>query len=78
MFSILTTQLRLLALATVTAVGLLTRCRRPDSSSASRHPDHGSFTTEAVIVTALLASAAITIFAIIIAKITERANSITL
>jgi hypothetical protein len=40
--------------------------------------DRGGITTEAAIWTALLAGAAIVIAGIIIAKITERANSIDL
>ena len=40
-------------------------------------PDAG-YTTEQVIVTALLAAAAIAIVAIVVAKITARANSINL
>ncbi|MDT5027764.1 MAG: hypothetical protein QOE61_4190 [Micromonosporaceae bacterium] len=43
-----------------------------------RNPDAGAYTTEAVIVIALLAAAAITIVGIIVGKITARANSINL
>ena len=42
-----------------------------------RNPDAG-YNTEAVIVIALLAAAAITIVGIVIAKVTARANSINL
>ena len=42
-----------------------------------RNPDAG-YNTEAVIVIALLAAAAITIAGIVIAKLTARANSINL
>ncbi len=42
-----------------------------------REPDAG-YSTEAVVVIALLAAAAITIVAIIVAKVTARANSINL
>lgn len=40
--------------------------------------DDSGYVTEAVLVTALLAAAAIVIIAIIIAKVTEKANGITL
>ena len=42
-----------------------------------REPDAG-YNTEAVVVIALLAAAAITIVGIIVAKVTARANSINL
>src|SRR4051812_29088473 len=44
-------------------------------AEARRHPDDG-YTSEAVIVTALLVAAAIAIIAIIVAKVTARANAI--
>lgn len=43
-----------------------------------RNPDAGGYTTEAVVVMALLAAAAITIIGIIVAKVTAKANSINL
>ena len=42
-----------------------------------RHQD-GGYTTETVIVTALLVAAAITIIGIIVAKVLAKANSITM
>jgi hypothetical protein len=43
-----------------------------------RNPDAGAYTTEGVIVIALLAAAAIAVVGIIVGKITARANSINL
>jgi hypothetical protein len=42
-----------------------------------RH-DEGGYSTEAVVVTALLAAAAIAVMAIIVIKITQKANGINL
>jgi len=81
MFSMLTFHLRLLALTTAALVSGLRHSASgdgpTDGSAAPAHRDRGAYTTETVIVTALLASAALTILGIIIAKITSRANSIT-
>ena len=80
MFSMLTFHLRLLALTTAALVSGLRHSASggsTDGSAAPGHRDRGAYTTETVIVTALLASAALTILGIIIAKITSRANSIT-
>lgn len=46
-------------------------------AAVRRRPDAG-YTTEAVVVTALLVVAALVVLAIIIAKVTEKANGITL
>jgi hypothetical protein len=55
-----------------------TRARRwPAQSRPSGRPD-GGYTTETVIVTALLAAAAIAIVGIIVAKVVLRAHSISL
>lgn len=40
--------------------------------------DDSGYATETVLVTALLVAAAIVVLAIIVAKVTERANSITM
>ena len=45
---------------------------------ASRSDRDAGYTTETVIVTALLAAAALAVVAAIVAKVTARANSITL
>lgn len=42
-----------------------------------RH-DEGGYSTEAVVVTALLAALAIAVIAIIVIKVTQKANGITL
>jgi hypothetical protein len=50
---------------------------RPGLNRTNGRPD-GGYTTETVIVTALLAAAAITIVGIIVAKVIARAHSISL
>lgn len=42
-----------------------------------RHPEAG-YSTETVLVTALLVVAALAVIAIVVAKVTEKANGITL
>ena len=42
------------------------------------HRDEGGYSTEAVVVTAALVLLAIAVIAIIVAKVTEKANGITL
>jgi hypothetical protein len=69
MFEELTTWTRALG----TAGGNLLR-----SFARRHHRDDGISTAEAVILTALFAGLAIAVAGIIIAKVTERANSISL
>jgi hypothetical protein len=73
-------QLRMLAVTTLTSLtvlGVAVRERLTGARERHRHPDDG-YTTETVIVTALLVAAAITIIGIIIAKVLAKANSITM
>ena len=75
MFDELTTWTRLLA---ATTSSLVHTTRTTLRHRYSGRPADAGYTTEAVIVTALLAAGAIAIVAIIVAKITARANSINL
>ena len=75
MFDELTTWTRLLA---ATTSSLVHTTRMTLRHRYRGRPADAGYTTEAVIVTALLAAGAIAIVAIIIAKITARANSINL
>jgi hypothetical protein len=54
---------------------LLTRFRA--ELARLRHDERG-YSTEAVVVTALLAALALAVLAIIVAKVTEKANGINL
>ena len=73
-------QLRMLTVTTLTSLTILggiARERLAGARERRRHPDDG-YTTETVIVTALLVAAAITIIGIIVAKVLAKANSITM
>ncbi|GIH99193.1 hypothetical protein Pta02_12020 [Planobispora takensis] len=52
--------------------------RRRCLEAARRHPDRGSFSTETVIVTAILVAIAITAGAILLSKVLAKVNSIDL
>ena len=63
------------------AAAMLLHCP-PERRSRVARRDHerheGGYSTEAVIITALLVAGAITVAAIIVAKVTAKANSITM
>jgi hypothetical protein len=61
----------------LTALAMLIRGLRVRLSTARRDRD-GGYSTEAVLVTALLVAAALAVIGGIIAKVTAKANSISL
>ena len=65
----------------VAAAAMLLHCP-PERRSRVARRDHerheGGYSTESVIITALLVAGAITVAAIIVAKVTAKANSITM
>jgi hypothetical protein len=70
-------QLRVLALTTLALLRLPLPGRGLGDREPHERPD-GGYTTETVIVTALMVAAAITIVGIIVAKVVARANAITM
>jgi hypothetical protein len=72
----MSTEIRLL-LTVITA--LLGRSPRPSRGRRRRHRgEDGGYTTESVIVTAVLAATALTVLGIIAVKVIEKARSIGL
>ena len=70
-------QLQMLVVIALVALGVPLRERFARDRESRRRLDDG-YTTETVIVTALLVAAAITIIGIIVAKVLAKANSITI